>query len=71
VLSQFLGGPGATTLPVVIFSRARLGLDPSVNAVATVLILIVSLGVVAASLAIARAERQRAADMAAAQRAPS
>jgi putrescine transport system permease protein len=68
VLSQFLNGPGSTTLPIVIFSRARLGLNPSVNAVATVLILIVSMGVIAASLWIARAERRRAADMAAAQR---
>jgi putrescine transport system permease protein len=68
VLSQFLNGPGSTTLPIVIFSRARLGLDPSVNAVATVLILIVSMGVIAASLWIARAERRRTADMAAAQR---
>jgi putrescine transport system permease protein len=69
VLSQFLSGPGATTLPSVIFSRARLGLNPSVNAVATVIILVVSLGVIATSLWIARAERRRAADMAAAQRA--
>jgi putrescine transport system permease protein len=68
VLSQFLNGPGSTTLPIVIFSRARLGLDASVNAVATVLILIVSMGVIAASLWIARAERRRTADMAAAQR---
>ncbi len=69
VLSQFLNGPGSTTLPTVIFSRARLGLNPSVNAVATVLISIVSVGVIAASLWIARAERRRAADVAAAQRA--
>lgn len=69
VLSQFLSGPGATTLPTVIFSRARLGLNPGVNAVATVLIAIVSVGVIAASLWIARGERRRAADMAAAQRA--
>jgi putrescine transport system permease protein len=69
VLSQFLSGPGATTLPTVIFSRARLGLNPGVNAVATVLIAIVSVGVIAASLWIARAERRRAADMAAARRA--
>jgi putrescine transport system permease protein len=68
VLSQFLNGPGSTTLPTVIFSRARLGLNPGVNAVATVLITIVSVGVIAASLWIARAERRRAADMAAAQR---
>ena len=38
VLSAFLSGPGATTMPLVIFSRARLGLNPSVNAVATIII---------------------------------
>ena len=38
VLSAFLSGPGATTMPLVIFSRARLGLNPSVNAVATMII---------------------------------
>ena len=68
VLSQFLSGPGATTMPLVIFSRARLGLNPSVNAVATLIILIVSIGVIAASYLIARRERTRALDMAAAAR---
>jgi len=69
VLSQFLSGPGATTMPLVIFSRARLGLNPSVNAVATLIILIVSIGVIVASTLIARRERTRARDMAAAARA--
>ena len=68
VLSAFLSGPGATTMPLVIFSRARLGLNPSVNAVATLIVLLVTVGVVLASLAIARAERKRAQDMAAAAR---
>jgi putrescine transport system permease protein len=68
VLSAFLSGPGATTMPLVIFSRARLGLDPSVNAVATLIVLLVSIGVIGASYLIARNERQRAADMAAAAR---
>ena len=68
VLSAFLSGPGATTMPLVIFSRARLGLNPSVNAVATVVVCIVALGTAAASLWIARAERRRLADMAAAAR---
>ena len=68
VLSAFLSGPGATTMPLVIFSRARLGLSPSVNAVATLIVLVVSIGVVLASLAIARAERRRAQDIAAAAR---
>ena len=69
VLSAFLSGPGSTTMPLVIFSRARLGLNPSVNAVATLIIIIVSIGVVAASYFIARAERQRQREMAAATRA--
>jgi putrescine transport system permease protein len=57
VVAAFLSGPGATTLPLVIFSRARLGVDPSVNAVATVV-------VVGGSYALARAERRRAQEMA-------
>ena len=69
VLSAFLSGPGATTMPLVIFSRARLGMRPDINAAATIIIGIVSVGVVAGSLFIARAERRRAAEMAAAQRA--
>ena len=69
VLSAFLSGPGATTMPLVIFSRARLGMRPDVNAAATIIIGVVSVGVVAGSLFIARAERRRAAELAAAQRA--
>lgn len=42
VLSGFLTGPGYSTMPIVIFSRARLGLDPRVNAVATLTVLAVS-----------------------------
>jgi len=68
VLSAFLSGPGSTTMPLVIFSRARLGLNPSVNAVATLIVLVVTVGTVIASLAIARAERRRALDIAAAAR---
>jgi putrescine transport system permease protein len=68
VLSAFLSGPGATTMPLVIFSRARLGLNPSVNAVATIIVVLVGIGVVAASYLIARAERRRAVEMAAATR---
>jgi putrescine transport system permease protein len=68
VLSAFLSGPGSTTMPLVIFSRARLGLNPSVNAVATVIITIVAIGTVVASYLIARAERERAKAIAQAQR---
>lgn len=69
VLSAFLSGPGSTTMPLVIFSRARLGLNPSVNAVATVIVIVVAIGVVLASYLIARAERRRQQEMAAATRA--
>lgn len=68
VLSAFLSGPGSTTMPITIFSRARLGLSPSVNTVATLTVLVVSLGVLIASVWIARSERRRAAEMAAAYR---
>jgi putrescine transport system permease protein len=68
VLSSFLNAPGSTTMPVVIFSRARLGLNPSVNAVATIIVLVVSIGVILASLMIVRNERKRARDMAEAAR---
>ncbi len=67
VLSAFLSGPGATTMPLVIFSRARLGLSPSINAVATVIIVVVSIAVIVASYLIARAERRRSQEMAQAQ----
>ena len=69
VLAAFLSGPGSTTMPLVIFSRARLGLNPSVNAVATLIIAVVAIGVVAASWFIANAERRRQREMAAATRA--
>ncbi len=69
VLSAFLSGPGSTTMPLVIFSRARLGLNPSVNAVATLIVLAVAIGVVIASYMIARAERRRAQELAAANHA--
>ena len=68
VLSAFLSGPGSTTMPLVIFSRARLGLNPSVNAVATLIIVVVGVGVVMASYLIARKERQRQQEVAAANR---
>ncbi len=69
VLSAFLSGPGATTMPLVIFSRAKLGLNPSVNAVATIIVVVVSIGVIAASYFIARAERRRQQELAQAARA--
>ena len=68
VLSAFLSGPGSTTLPITIFSRARLGLNPTVNAVATLTVLLVSVGVVAASVWMSRRDKRRAREVAAALR---
>lgn len=68
VLSSFLSGPGSTTMPITIFSRARLGLSPSVNTVATLTVAVVSVGVVVASVWMARAQRRRAQEMSAAYR---
>ncbi len=59
VVSSFLTGPGYSTMPIVIFSRARLGLDPRVNTVATLTILVVTIAVVAWSLYLARKSRLR------------
>ncbi len=69
VLSAFLSGPGATTMPLVIFSRARLGMRPEINAAAAAIIGVVSIGVLAGSGLVARAERRRRLEMAAARRA--
>lgn len=62
VIAQFNSGPGATTLPMKIFSQVRLGVTPEINAVCTILVAIVAIGVCVASLAAKRQEirRQRA-----------
>ncbi|KAF1062035.1 ABC transporter permease subunit [Burkholderia gladioli] len=61
VLSAFLSGPGSTTLPLVVFSRVRLGLNPEMNALATLFIAAVTIGVVAANMFMLRKERRRLA----------
>ena len=66
VLSAFLSGPGSTTMPLVIFSRARLGLDPRVNAIAALTILVVTLAVIVYAVMLARADRQRRKQLSAA-----
>ncbi len=68
VSTAFLSGPGSTTLPIVILSRARLGLNPTVNAIATITVVVVSIGVFAGSLWLSRQETRRAAEQAAAYR---
>ena len=59
VLSSFLNAPGYSTLPQVIFSRARLGLNPTINAVATVTITVVTIAVIASSFYQSHVERKR------------
>jgi putrescine transport system permease protein len=61
VLSAFLSGPGSTTLPLVVFSRVRLGLNPEMNALATLFIIAVTAGVVIANFVMLRQERKRMA----------
>jgi len=50
ILASFTTGPGATTLPIRIYSEVRLGVKPEVNAVCTILIAVVAIGIIAASL---------------------
>jgi putrescine transport system permease protein len=63
VIASFTTGPGATTLPIRIYSEVRLGVKPEINAVCTIMIAIVAGGTVAASLLAKRgaARRERAA----------
>ena len=62
VIANFTTGPGATTLPIKIYSQVRLGVTPEINAACTILIGLVTLGVVAMSIATKRAENQRQRD---------
>ncbi len=58
VVASFVTGPGASTLPMVIFSKVRLGVSPDINALATIIIAIVALGVFIASWQLRRAARR-------------
>jgi putrescine transport system permease protein len=68
VIASFTSGPGATTLPMKIYSQVRLGVTPEINAACTILIAIVTIGVIIASVANKRREVQRQLDERAAQR---
>lgn len=59
VVTQFVSGPGSSTLPMVIFSRVRLGVSPVVNALATIMVLIVALGVILSAFLMRRQEQRR------------
>ena len=59
VSSSFVTGPGASTLPMVIFSKVRLGVSPDINALATIIVLIVSIGVISGGWYMVRSEKRR------------
>ena len=63
VISAFAQGPGYTTLPLYIFSKVRLGVTPDINALATIIVLLVGTGVACAGFLMYRAEKKRERDV--------
>ena len=63
VIANFVSGPGSSTLPMVIFSKVRMGVSPDINALASIIVLLVTIGVVAAGIFMARQEKRRVRDM--------
>ncbi|MCG8356632.1 MAG: ABC transporter permease subunit [Kiloniellales bacterium] len=63
VIASFVSGPGSSTLPMVIFSKVRLGVSPEVNALATIIVVLVTIGIVAAGWVTSRQEKARERDV--------
>jgi len=63
VITSFVSGPGSTTLPMLVFSKVRLGVSPDINALATILVSIVAVMVVAAGFWMRAQERRRQRDL--------
>ena len=63
VIASFVSGPGSNTLPMLIYSRVRLGLRPDINALATIIIVVVAIGVCIAGWLLFRQQRQRERDL--------
>jgi putrescine transport system permease protein len=63
VITSFVAGPGSSTLPMVVFSKVRLGVSPDINALATIFVTIVSIGVVIAGFMMARQQKARERDV--------
>ncbi|MCB1773797.1 MAG: ABC transporter permease subunit [Gammaproteobacteria bacterium] len=61
VIASFTSGPGASTLPMVVYSSVRLGVSPEINALATVLVVFVSTGIIIAGISMQRRARRDAA----------
>ena len=62
VITSFTTGPGSTTLPLLIWSKVKLGVTPDINALATLMVVTVGLGVIIAGIILNRAEARRLAD---------
>ncbi|WP_018952801.1 ABC transporter permease subunit [Thioalkalivibrio sulfidiphilus] len=58
VIASFVSGPGSTTLPMVVYSSVRLGVSPQVNALATLIVVVVSTGVIIAGWLLHRQQRR-------------
>ncbi len=59
VVASFVSGPGSTTLPMVVYSSVRLGVSPQINALATIIVGIVSVAVLIAGIVMYRQEKNR------------
>lgn len=59
VITNFTTGPGATTLPILIWSKVKLGVTPDINALGTLIVLVVGIGVLTAGIILTRAENRR------------
>jgi len=59
VIASFVSGPGASTLPMVVYSSVRLGVSPQINALATIIVGIVSVAILIAGIVMHRQEKQR------------
>jgi putrescine transport system permease protein len=59
VISSFVSGPGASTLPMVIYSKVKLGVSPDINALASLIICVIGLCIIGAGYSMRRAEQQR------------
>ena len=69
VITSFTTGPGNTTLPLLIWSKVKLGVTPDINALATLTVLVVGVGVALAGYLLNRSEKRREADARLAYRA--
>jgi len=63
VITQFVAGPGSSTLPMVVFSKVRFGVTPDVNALATILVLLVASGIAISTLWMRHQQRRRERDL--------